>query len=284
MAQPEGEINVESEGDTGAPDDDQLRADGVLWGIISDIENLGYEVQPLIIPACAVNAPHRRDRIWIIAYRASDQPGGGSSQEKARLRRSRLSDKIGATQDPGGQRRRGRSDGNTAGVRRPLQTAGSDSNASHASGNRRTRRGRPSPTEKGLQSRPPHARKLSGGLERPSGDVTDATSKQDNKKRRNYKCGWDDMDGQGKTAQQNNRETNYNGIGRYGWTEPWPEVAARLCLVDDGLSRRLVRLPDGRKISRSKWRQEALRSAGNAIVPAVVEEIMRGIKEINKSG
>lgn len=34
---------------------------------ISDLENEGYEVQTFIIPACAVNAPHRRDRVWIIA-------------------------------------------------------------------------------------------------------------------------------------------------------------------------------------------------------------------------
>jgi DNA (cytosine-5)-methyltransferase 1 len=34
-----------------------------------DLENQGYQVQPFIIPACAVNAPHRRDRVWIAAYR-----------------------------------------------------------------------------------------------------------------------------------------------------------------------------------------------------------------------
>lgn len=33
-----------------------------------DLETEGYEVQPLIIPACAVNAPHRRDRVWILAH------------------------------------------------------------------------------------------------------------------------------------------------------------------------------------------------------------------------
>jgi DNA (cytosine-5)-methyltransferase 1 len=38
---------------------------------ISDLETEGYEVQPLIIPACAVNAPHRRDRVWIVAYSKS---------------------------------------------------------------------------------------------------------------------------------------------------------------------------------------------------------------------
>jgi DNA (cytosine-5)-methyltransferase 1 len=37
----------------------------------TDLENEGYEVQPIIIPACAVNAQHRRDRIWFIAYNNS---------------------------------------------------------------------------------------------------------------------------------------------------------------------------------------------------------------------
>jgi len=34
---------------------------------LSDLESLGYETVPFIIPACAVDAPHRRDRVWIVA-------------------------------------------------------------------------------------------------------------------------------------------------------------------------------------------------------------------------
>ena len=34
---------------------------------IAGLESKGYEVQSFIIPACAVNAPHRRDRVWIVA-------------------------------------------------------------------------------------------------------------------------------------------------------------------------------------------------------------------------
>lgn len=32
------------------------------------LEGQGYEVQALIIPACAVGAKHRRDRVWIMAH------------------------------------------------------------------------------------------------------------------------------------------------------------------------------------------------------------------------
>jgi DNA (cytosine-5)-methyltransferase 1 len=37
-----------------------------------NLEGLGYSVQPFIIPACAVGAQHRRDRVWIVAHLDSD--------------------------------------------------------------------------------------------------------------------------------------------------------------------------------------------------------------------
>lgn len=38
-----------------------------LDNIIDDLARMGYETQSFIIPACAANAPHRRDRVWIVA-------------------------------------------------------------------------------------------------------------------------------------------------------------------------------------------------------------------------
>ena len=35
---------------------------------ISDLEALGYTCRPFVVPACAVGAPHRRDRVWIVAH------------------------------------------------------------------------------------------------------------------------------------------------------------------------------------------------------------------------
>jgi DNA (cytosine-5)-methyltransferase 1 len=43
----------------------------VFEQVCLDLENEGYEVQPFIIPAAAKNAPHRRDRVWFIAYTSS---------------------------------------------------------------------------------------------------------------------------------------------------------------------------------------------------------------------
>ena len=36
--------------------------------VLFDLEAEGYAAWPFIVPACAVNAPHRRDRVWIVAY------------------------------------------------------------------------------------------------------------------------------------------------------------------------------------------------------------------------
>lgn len=40
----------------------------VFETVCVDLEAQGYEVQPFIIPALAVEAPHRRDRIWFVAH------------------------------------------------------------------------------------------------------------------------------------------------------------------------------------------------------------------------
>ena len=42
----------------------------IVEKICEDIEREGYSVQPIVIPACAVGAPHRRDRVWFVAHRA----------------------------------------------------------------------------------------------------------------------------------------------------------------------------------------------------------------------
>jgi DNA (cytosine-5)-methyltransferase 1 len=40
----------------------------VFEQVQADLENEGYEVQPFILPAASVNAPHKRDRVWFVAY------------------------------------------------------------------------------------------------------------------------------------------------------------------------------------------------------------------------
>ena len=50
-----------------------------------DLENQGYEVQAYILPACAKNAPHRRDRVWFVAH--SNKIGFSTKMENRKLGR-----------------------------------------------------------------------------------------------------------------------------------------------------------------------------------------------------
>lgn len=51
--------------------------------VLSDLENIGYTCQAFIIPACAIDAPHRRDRCAIVAHRESKRDWGISVQQRA---------------------------------------------------------------------------------------------------------------------------------------------------------------------------------------------------------
>jgi len=43
--------------------------DGMVFETVcSDLESEGFEVQTFIIPAAGVNAPHKRERVWIVGY------------------------------------------------------------------------------------------------------------------------------------------------------------------------------------------------------------------------
>ena len=39
-----------------------------LDDVLSDLEGQGYAARTFVIPACAVDAPHRRDRVWIVGH------------------------------------------------------------------------------------------------------------------------------------------------------------------------------------------------------------------------
>jgi len=43
--------------------------DGMVFETVcSDLEAEGFEIQPFVIPAAGVNAPHKRERVWIVGY------------------------------------------------------------------------------------------------------------------------------------------------------------------------------------------------------------------------
>ena len=50
--------------------------------VLFDLEGQGYTARPVVIPACAVDAPHRRDRVWIVAHADSQRGRGGDASRK----------------------------------------------------------------------------------------------------------------------------------------------------------------------------------------------------------
>ena len=91
MVQPGSEAKVAAEGDMfGESHLFRKNQHYVLYDIIRSLECVGYEVQPFVIPACSVGAPHRRDRIWIVAHRTDTR---SENQQK----RTVVADTVGAT-------------------------------------------------------------------------------------------------------------------------------------------------------------------------------------------
>ena len=63
--------------------------------VLFDLETGGYTVRPFVIPACAVDARHRCDRVWIVAHTARVHVG----RDKPRPERQRT--RPGGQQVPG---------------------------------------------------------------------------------------------------------------------------------------------------------------------------------------
>ena len=79
----------------------------VLDRICQDIEDAGYTVQPVVIPACAVGAPHRRDRVWFVARRedvghdAEDTDRHGRGDRVSEARAEELGQRVSGAGDSG---------------------------------------------------------------------------------------------------------------------------------------------------------------------------------------
>ena len=82
MVQPGEEVKVGSKVSLFGESDDvfETRRQFISETICTDLEREGYSVQPFVIPACAVGAPHKRDRVWFIARLAEDSVGNGCNR------------------------------------------------------------------------------------------------------------------------------------------------------------------------------------------------------------
>lgn len=54
-----------------------------LDSVLSDLEGEGYTTRTFVVPACGVNAPHKRNRLWIVAYTNSPRQRSGEGEPRA---------------------------------------------------------------------------------------------------------------------------------------------------------------------------------------------------------
>lgn len=180
-----------------------------LSKILSGLESEGYKVQPFVIPACAVQAPHRRDRIWIIAYRESSKSSSEffSKSSKKKQREFRRSTIQSITPNSDNLLQSGGLDTGTSN-KTPKRSQGTNEQKRETSFGQRVRN-EPSNTNK---------------------DATDTDCKRPPRQGINR--------GQVHTKQDKEREIN-RVINDSQFEEKWHEVASKFCRMDDGIPQRL---------------------------------------------
>lgn len=86
VVEPNGSTRVALQTDIFGDENEEVRDyETVIGRIERELGEAGYETIWFVIPACAVAAPHRRDRVWIVGHLNSDTKScghGGCASEK----------------------------------------------------------------------------------------------------------------------------------------------------------------------------------------------------------
>ena len=61
--------------------------------VLSDLEREGYTCWTFVLPACAIDAHHRRDRVWVVAHANTRQRNSKNQEIRPRRNTSVTSDK-----------------------------------------------------------------------------------------------------------------------------------------------------------------------------------------------
>ena len=211
----------------------------------ADLEAQGYEVLPFLLPACAVNAPHRRDRIWFVA-KDTNENGWRSKQRKEESSLGKFGN-ISA--------------GNNERIQANDDKIGNASNTTSNGHDAKPKEGNNKVGENSQQSRAQRKRTFEG-----LSNEWNASNSNNERLERNPI----------KRIQGDERRRNpiQNGkFSRLCQQSNWyyfPTVSP-VCIGDDGLSDRLD------SITFPKWRNESIKAGGNAIVPQVAYQIFKAI-------
>lgn len=266
--------------------------------ICQDLEEAGYSVQPLVIPACAVGAPHRRDRVWIVAHRAdarAETMQQGRQDGVHAARPSADSQCNGLSTQGNGNQREGKKE-SQEGKNRPLPRTGRHGNGfapSNTNGNRPRRR---------KNKQEPFAQRLRAsnlGTRRKKRLASHSYSNGSHEVHQDHQSQFPDgartnsLGGQRSYPHSkcNRWSQKYNGFfeePQQGECQPggadspqsrWRNFPTQspVCRGNDGIPFDV----DSLTISFPKWRQESIKAYGNAWVPQVAYEIFRAIEEIS---
>ena len=151
-----------------------------LDNCLSDLEAIGYACGAFVIPACAVDAQHRRDRVWILAYANGDSESGSAVYAETR---SKQANDVGNASSQSGRSGEPREGSGRLGMERPVlaetgrqeapdQSSGSSENESgggkvHANANSAPAQGRGLPGGIHAQDADPYSGSTDSGRPAP---------------------------------------------------------------------------------------------------------------------
>ena len=228
----------------------------VFHEVQAELEAQGYQVQPYVLPAASVNAPHRRDRVWFVAYSDHKRRSPGSSEVQSEDGEVSQWDNNAQSSDTS------------------IESNASDTNCI-AWDNRINNW-----EERQICSNQGSSKENKSEWERwecGTGEIsTNATDSECI--RLEYGTEGGQIRGKETDASrersQSTLSSKTNGNGHKSNWDNFPTVSP-ICTRDDGISYGLD------SITFSKWRNESIKAGGNAIVPQVVHQIFKAIQQYN---
>ena len=227
--------------------------------VCDDLEREGYEVQPFLIPAAGVNAPHQRQRIWFVAH--SNDKGRSGEFGEVQKKNGEISERNNNAE--------------------PSNSNNGDATNTGSGGLQANNTMRESAEQKyiaRMDSKEFSTNSNSWGLERSKEkgwnseyakweNENIARKAFTNSKSIGQEYSLENGELEGRRFRQPNERNFWDSFP----TKP------PLCGGDDGIPRELD------SITFPKWRNESIKGYGNAIVPQVAHEIFKTIEKFENS-
>ena len=228
--------------------------------ICADLEAEGYSVQPIVIPACAIGAPHRRDRVWIVAHRSdpmAERKQEGQDRPQPRSRRHGSGTTPSYANGTRQRRRKNKQEPFTECSRTPnLGTRRPKRLASHS-----------------LQHRSQEVHKDLNPNSQMGARTNSLGGQRSSPHSNGY--GWNESKHEDASPQKPQQGECQPG-GAESPQSRWRNFPTQspVCRGNDGIPFDV----DSLTISFPKWRQESIKAYGNAWVPQVAYEIFCAIE------